>query len=84
MLGAGRMKVDDAIDPKAGIMLKKKVGDAVEAGETLAVLYTDREDVVENVVHRLERAFVVATEPSPALPLIKALIDEGGVHPWHG
>jgi pyrimidine-nucleoside phosphorylase len=84
MLGAGRMKVDDAIDPKAGIMLKKKVGDAVEAGETLAVLYTDREDIVENVAHRLERAFVVATEPSPALPLIKALIDEGGVHPWHG
>ena len=40
MLGAGRMTKDDVIDLGAGLILKKKTGDRVEKGETLAVLYT--------------------------------------------
>lgn len=84
MLGAGRTKVDDVIDPKAGVLLRKKVGDSVSRGETLAVLYTDRKEVVEPAAHRLERAFAVATEPSIAQPLVKKIVDKEGVHPWHG
>lgn len=53
MLGAGRMKVGDRIDPKAGILLKKKIGDSVSRGETLAVLYADDKEVVESASHRL-------------------------------
>ena len=41
ILGAGRMKKDDAIDYGAGIILEKKTGDQVEAGQTLCVLYTN-------------------------------------------
>lgn len=37
-LGAGRATKDDEIDHGVGITLKKKIGDYVEAGETLAVL----------------------------------------------
>lgn len=84
MLGAGRMKVDDAIDPKAGIILKKKVGDSVDAGEILAVLFTDKKDILESAAHRLERAFGIATEPSVSQPLIRSMIDKLGIHPWHG
>lgn len=83
MLGAGRMKVDEVIDPKAGIILRKKVGESVSLGETLAVLHTDRNDVIETAAHRLERAFAIATKPTTASPLIRAIIDENGVHPWH-
>jgi pyrimidine-nucleoside phosphorylase len=83
MLGAGRTKVEDAIDPKAGIVLKKKVGDSVTAGETLAVLYTDKSDTLETAAHRVDKAFSIATEPSTSQPLISAFIDEVGVHPWH-
>lgn len=83
MLGAGRMKVEDTIDPKAGIVLKKKVGDSVTAGETLAILYTDKQAVLEAAVHRVDKAFSIATEHSTSQPLISAFIDETGAHPWH-
>jgi len=41
-LGAGRMRVDERIEPRAGIFLARKVGDTVSAGEILATLYTER------------------------------------------
>ena len=44
LLGAGRMKKDDAIDHQAGIVLEKKTGDYVQKGQTLAVFYTGKED----------------------------------------
>ncbi len=84
MLGAGRMRVDDPIDPKAGIILKRKVGDSVSRGDVLAVLHTDNKDVLDTASRRLERAIVVATDPSYAQPLIKKMIDEHGVHAWRG
>jgi pyrimidine-nucleoside phosphorylase len=82
MLGAGRMKVDDVIDPKAGILLVKKVNDSVKEGDTLALLSTDNKEILEAATRRVERAITVATEPSSPSPLIKAIIDEHGVHPW--
>jgi pyrimidine-nucleoside phosphorylase len=41
LLGAGRKTKTDPIDHSAGILLKKKVGDAVQKGEPLAVFYSD-------------------------------------------
>ena len=83
-LGAGRMKVDDTIDPKAGILLSKKAGDSINAGDTLADLFADNETSLDEAKRRVARAFNVATEPSVQPPLIHAVIDEHGVHPWHG
>jgi pyrimidine-nucleoside phosphorylase len=40
-LGAGRTVQDEAIDYGAGILLRKKTGDFVQAGEELAVLYAN-------------------------------------------
>ena len=41
ILGAGRETKDSVIDHSAGIVLIKKLGDRVEAGETIAVLHTN-------------------------------------------
>ena len=38
-LGAGRSRVEDAVDPAAGLEVWKKVGDRVEAGEPLAAMH---------------------------------------------
>src|SRR3989338_7510906 len=39
LLGAGRNKQEDSIDPSAGTFLHKKIGDSVEKGEALAEFY---------------------------------------------
>lgn len=41
LLGAGRATVDAAIDPAAGIVLARTVGDAVVAGDVIAELHHD-------------------------------------------
>lgn len=46
VLGAGRATLEDSIDYKAGISLIKKTGDRVNAGDTIAILYTDDESKI--------------------------------------
>ena len=43
VLGAGRETKEDKLDLSAGIILKKKVGDFVNEGDTLAVMHFNRE-----------------------------------------
>lgn len=45
LLGGGRQKADDQLDYAVGIMMNKKIGDAVEAGEPLLTIYSNREDI---------------------------------------
>jgi len=42
-LGAGRKTLKDKIDPKAGIIIKKKIGDRVKKSEIIAELHSDSE-----------------------------------------
>ena len=81
-LGAGRTKVDGEIDPKAGIILMKKVGERVERGEPLAVLHTDRKGVRESVRHQLRTAIRVGAGETAPRPPVLAYVDEKGTHPW--
>ncbi len=46
ILGAGRVRKDDPIDPSAGIILHKKTGDELKKGDVLAVFYTDRRESI--------------------------------------
>ena len=46
-LGAGRVKKEDKIDYNVGIVLCKKVGDKVEAGEILAYINANNEQKLE-------------------------------------
>lgn len=41
ILGAGRLKADSPIDYSAGLILRKKVGDYVEKGESLVTIHTN-------------------------------------------
>lgn len=82
LLGAGRQKVEDAIDPKAGIVLKKKVGDRVEIGETLALLYSDRDTVIQDSRNRIQKAFHIKPSPPRRPSLIHNVIDRNGVRKW--
>lgn len=82
LLGAGRQRMDDRIDPKAGIILKKKVGDRVEDHEVVAVLHTDREDAIVEARERIARAYRLGKTPPPRLSRIMSLVDQNGVTEW--
>jgi pyrimidine-nucleoside phosphorylase len=75
LLGAGRETVDSRIDPAVGLVLQKKVGDLVIAGETLAVLHVNDRLRLEEARELLKGAFRIAPEAPPARPLILAVID---------
>jgi pyrimidine-nucleoside phosphorylase len=81
-LRAGREKMDDIIDKKAGIVLKKKVGDAVDVGDSLAVFYTDREDVLAAARRRITKAFKVSSVKPEQMPIILDIIDKNGIRKW--
>ena len=71
-LGAGRMKKEDTIDPKAGILFRKKVGDKIKKGEVVAEIFTDKESAIEPVAKRIREAIQVSAKK----PVVKSKIVE--------
>jgi pyrimidine-nucleoside phosphorylase/thymidine phosphorylase len=71
-LGAGRARIEDRVDPAAGIVLRRKVGDPVERGEPLAVLHCGERspEAPEAVAARVVRAFRIGPGAAQAPPLI--------------
>jgi len=72
-LGAGRETKEDPIDPDVGIVLKKKVGDKVTVGETLALLYNNKNNI-ENIIEEVFNAFVITKEKVEKNPIILEII----------
>lgn len=57
LLGAGREKKDDVIDFGAGIYLCKKTGDEVREGDTVARLYTNKNEYADSALAVIKEAF---------------------------
>jgi pyrimidine-nucleoside phosphorylase len=64
ILGGGRERKEDSVDPTVGIVLHKKVGDGVSAGELLATIYYNSETRVTRARQLLEQSFQIADSPS--------------------
>ena len=76
MLGAGRMRKTDVIDPAAGVVLRVKVGDPVESGQVVAELHASSADKTEEVKRALQAALSVSHEAPEKLPLIREFVGE--------
>ncbi|TDW25542.1 pyrimidine-nucleoside phosphorylase [Breznakia blatticola] len=72
-LGAGRMRIEDAIDHSVGIEVYKKHGDAIEAGEALCKLYYN-EVFDESFVKQAKDCFTISKEPVEVEPLIYTVL----------
>lgn len=68
-LGAGRDRKEDPIDVSVGIVVHRKVGDAVRAGEALATVHAARADQFDALRGRVDAAFQIGREAQP-VPLI--------------
>ncbi|MBQ4274465.1 MAG: thymidine phosphorylase, partial [Clostridia bacterium] len=74
LLGAGRNTKEDEIDLSAGYLLKKKTGDVVKAGDTLAVLYASREELFAAAERTLLNATTITADAPEKRPLIFEVI----------
>ena len=74
MLGGGREKTEDAVDPAAGIVLEKKTGDRVKAGETLCTVHYNEEARLEGARDLLACSFEIGAKAPRPLPLVRKII----------
>jgi pyrimidine-nucleoside phosphorylase len=70
LLGAGRTRKTDAIDPAVGIWMKKRLGDAVEVGEPIALFQVNDRSGLDEAVARFEAACHIVEEQPASLDLI--------------
>jgi len=65
LLGAGRATKESEIDLAVGLMLNKKIGDAVKIGESLVTIHSNRENVddVLNIIYENIRIGSSVTPP---------------------
>ena len=67
LLGAGRATKEDEIDLAVGLMLRKKVGDAVKEGEPFVTIYANRENVEDVKAKIYENISISETAVTPKL-----------------
>ena len=82
ILGGGRERKEDTVDPAVGILVHKKVHDRVEAGEPLATIYYNSESKAERSKQLILESYKIGgAAPATKRPLIHRVIGKsGGTH----
>jgi pyrimidine-nucleoside phosphorylase len=79
VLGGGRERKEDSVDPAVGIVLHKKVGDAVGRGEPLATLYYNSEPRAARARRLIEQSYRISEAlPANQRPLVLRVIQGSG------
>jgi pyrimidine-nucleoside phosphorylase len=80
ILGVGRERKEDSVDPAVGIVLHKKVGDQVAACEPIATIYYNVEEKAERARQVIEQSYEIAdAAPASKRPLIHRIIDKNTI-----
>ena len=74
-LGAGREKKSDLIDYSAGIYLTQKTSEPVQKGETIAVIYTNKEETIKDAENLILSAYEITNKPEKRKSLIYKIIN---------
>ncbi len=74
LLGGGRERKEDSIDPAAGIILHKKTGDRVSAGESLCTLMYNSQTRAARARVLIEQSYQIVDSPPPSRKLIRRVI----------
>jgi len=79
ILGGGRERKEDSVDPAVGVVLHKKVGDRVAAGEPLATIHYNADAQAARARQLIEASCKIAdAAPSMKRPLIHRVIGTSG------
>jgi pyrimidine-nucleoside phosphorylase len=74
-LGAGRATRDDLIDPAVGIILRKKHGDRVIKGDSLAIVHYNDPMLKDESLNRLGNCFEIGSKKPDNIPLIYEVLN---------
>lgn len=75
-LGAGRKTKDSIIDLAVGIELIKKVGDAVNTGDTIARIHSNNKANTKRAIERLLKAYTFSPYPVTPSKLIHGIVKD--------
>jgi pyrimidine-nucleoside phosphorylase len=79
ILGGGRERKEDSVDPAVGIVLHKKVGDPVAMGEPLATIHYNSETRATLARQLIEQSYQITdSSPTEKRPLIHRVIGNSG------
>ncbi len=74
LLGAGRTRKGDPVNHAVGIVVHRKVGDFVQAGEPVMTIHADDEKTLAEALPRLEEALAWQKAPVEPLPLFYGVV----------
>ena len=75
ILGGGRETKESSIDLSVGLVLHKKVGDAVKKGESLATIHANDSEKLAAAKARFLAAYTINDTPVTKKPLIKGIVN---------
>ena len=76
VLGGGREKKEDTVDPAVGLIVHKKVGDRVERGEPLVTIHYNSPARLEEARKLIENAYKIGdAPPQGARPMVRKVIE---------
>lgn len=78
ILGGGRETKESVIDLSVGMIIDKKIGDAVEAGTRLATLYANDRDKLMQAKSRFLRAYTISEQQCAAPKHVYAVVTRDG------
>jgi pyrimidine-nucleoside phosphorylase len=84
LLGGGRTRVEDAIDPAVGFVVTARPGDIVRQGEPLATVYARDRAGLQQGLAVLHEAIHIGDDAERPLPLISHRVTAGGVEVYDG
>jgi pyrimidine-nucleoside phosphorylase len=81
VLGGGREKKEDSVDPAVGIVVHKKIGDKVADGEALCTIHCHSDAQAARAKKLIEESYEIGAQPPAHRPsLIHRVIHKGEHH----
>lgn len=74
-LGAGRLKKEDKIDPKAGIIFNYKLGDKLNKADVIAEIFSDSIEKINLAEKRILKAIKLSNKKTKSSALVKQIIN---------
>jgi pyrimidine-nucleoside phosphorylase len=70
LLGAGRTKKTDVVDPAVGYWLKKRIGDFVKKGDVLADFHVNDRKNLDESISLFKKSVIIGNNPGKKIDLI--------------